>query len=158
MIESHLSRTSGVTSATAAVTSRVAETLAGVVITAVLLIVLIRVSRGALVSDVGVEAGPPVRGVGDDLRPAVRQLHPVFTTYGLAIARFSPAKVVACGLVLDRVAELVGFRLEETKEPRELLSMLYRANQEREGMQQGASVPTQYLFRRWQAFLLPSAG
>lgn len=108
--KSSMSPTSGVTTTTAAadvVSLIAAETLTGIVVSVILRAVLVRIGRGALVSDIGVKTGPPVGGVSNDLRPTVRQLHSVLAAYGLAVARFLPAEVISGSLVLHRVAELV---------------------------------------------------
>lgn len=83
-------------------------------------VVLIRIARGTLVSHVGVETGPPVGGVGDDLRPTVRKLHSVLAANGLAVARLLPTEIVSGSVILHGIAELVGLGLKQNTNDREL--------------------------------------
>lgn len=104
--------TSGVSAASSAeLISLVAETLTSVSVSGV---VLVRITRGTLVSHVGVKAGPPVGGVGDNLRPTVRKLHSVLAAHGLAVARLLSTEIVSGSLVLHGIAELVGLGLKQS--------------------------------------------
>lgn len=77
-------------------------------------VVLVRISRGTLVSHVGVETGPPVGGVSDDLRPAVRKLHSIFAANGLAVARLLPTEIVSGSMILHGISELIGLGLKQS--------------------------------------------
>lgn len=107
--------TSGISAAD--LISLVTETLVASVAT-VSGVVLVRISRGAFVSHVGVETGPPISGVSDDLRPAIRKLHPILAANGLAVARLLPTEIVAGSMVLHGVAELIGLGLKQSTNDR----------------------------------------
>jgi len=106
--------TSGISAAsTADLISLVTETLTSV--PGVLRVVLVRITRGTLVSHVGVETGPPVGGVSDNLRPTVWKLHSVLTANGLAVARLLPTEIISSSLVLHGIAELVCLGLKQNQ-------------------------------------------
>lgn len=95
----------------------IAKTLTTVSV--VLRVVLIRISRGTLVSHVGVKTGPPVGAVSDDLRSTVRKLHSILAVHGLAVAGLLPTEIVSGSMILHGIAELIGLGLKQNTSDRE---------------------------------------
>lgn len=65
-------------------------------------------ARIPVVGDLCAEAVLPVRGVANDLRPAIRKLYPVFTADDFSVADGIVRIVVAEGVFLHSVIEVEG--------------------------------------------------